>query len=790
MSLEHPIGLGPKRPWVLSLLFLLGSCGGSDPSSDESAGSAGAGSTPKGISADTGLERLMVRSNQERPPSPRMIAHCAPDDEGRQWRRRRDEFYDVIDSGKGAIVRIESDTPSNVGVALPLSMDTFDRVDLEVRIPEGEEELLRVTLLRGQTQVLLSGIKPTAGTGAFQRVSFPLPGIERQTGSITDVTMQIGGEASWTEVKSIDVLRQRAAALLPAPGEEPGLVDHGSDARRGWGLDPQVGAIWKVAKTRKEGSARLRFSYATGPELMGAQLSVNGLGNREHVLDLAGETKEWKRFDEPLPQLDLGAEIHFFITANSPSTVGPSALAELHLEVPSESPSGTGADAAPLVLLVTSDTHRGDHLGRGGTGGLVSTPRIDALGRRGVQFTNALAPANMTNPSHVALMTGESPRDTRIVGNQSPLGFDAVTLAERFAAAGWATAAAVSVHHICHPYSGLGQGFDRYDGPEPRTDYRNQRRPGEVAVEKALGWIDERGDQPLFLWVHVFDVHGPYEAEPSYVERYDGQDGAGIAPGLDPVPTAPLPTWISESKEKSAHVRGHHDRYRAAVDQVDALLGRLFDHPRARGPRGIVGLTADHGESFGRHELWWTHHGLYTDQLHVPLIVAGGGLPEGLQTDAPVEMVSLGATLMELAQLDTSEHPAAPLDVHGDRPAEPRYALGYSGEKAAIDHEGWLLMLALRDHKFDLGPRKFVKGEFELYHVETDPTCDLNLADVETERGARMKKALIRWLGDARAEGYATVFNVSEEAVKRLQALGYGGLTDSPNSGAWYVEDE
>ena len=731
----------------------------------------------------------MVVSDQARPPAPRLIGHFVPDDPDRPWRRRKDEYYVHTQSGNRAVVRVESETASNVGVEAPMRIDAFDRIDVEVRIPAGEKELLRITILDGTRRVVVSDIKTVTGTGEFQAVSFPLPGIERQKGSITDVTIQIGGDASWTEVLAIDVLRQRPAALLPTPGEEPALIDHGSDGRRGWGLDPQMGAIWRVPQAMEQGARRLRFSYATGPRLQGAQLVVQGLGEEEYALELGADERTWQRFDELLPSLNAGDEVHFFIQATNPNKVGPCALAELHLETP----VATGADgtpSAPLVLLITSDTHRGDHLGRGGTRGLVSTPKIDALGHRGVQFTNAFSPANMTNPSHVALMTGESPRDTRIVGNQAPLHQDAVTLAERFAAAGWATAAAVSVHHICHPYSGLGQGFDRYEGPEPRTDYRNQRRPGHVAVEQALEWIDERGDQPLFLWVHVFDVHGPYEADAPYVARYDGQGGDGFEPGMDPVPSGTLPTWIAESEEESANVRGNHNRYRAAVDQVDELLGTLFEHPRAKGPHGIIGLTADHGESFGRHELWWTHHGLYTDQLHVPLIVAGGGLPAGVQSDAPVEMVSLGATLMDLAGLDVEEHPALPLDVLGERAPAPRYAMGYSGEKAAIDHEGWLLILNLTEHRYTLGPREFPKGGVELFHVEIDRSCEQDMAKAEPKRVDRMKKALIRWLDDARPEGYATVFNVSAEAAERMKALGYGGMTDSPNSGAWYVRDE
>ncbi|MEM6959436.1 MAG: hypothetical protein AAF645_27380, partial [Myxococcota bacterium] len=119
-----------------------------------------------------------------------------------------------------------------------------------------------------------------------------------------------------------------------------------------------------------------------------------------------------------------------------------------------------------------------------------------------------------------------------------------------------------------------------------------------------------------------------------------------------------------------------------------------------------------------------------------------------------------------------------------------RFALGFSGHKAAIDSEGWLLILNLVEHGYELGPRSFPKGSVELYHVATDPACERDLAEVETRRAERMREALIKWLDDARPEGYATVFNMSPEAVQRLNELGYGGMTESPNTGRWYQPED
>jgi arylsulfatase A-like enzyme len=155
------------------------------------------------------------------------------------------------------------------------------------------------------------------------------------------------------------------------------------------------------------------------------------------------------------------------------------------------------------VLLVTSDTHRGELLGTT-AGGLVRTPALDALAARGVVFLDAMSTSNATNPSHAALMTGLHPRDTRVVTNRDPLARRAVTLAERFAAAGYRTAATYSAFHLDDATSGLGQGFDRYEGPGAPTglDFdafegaSSSVRDGALTVERALAHVDDGSAVP------------------------------------------------------------------------------------------------------------------------------------------------------------------------------------------------------------------------------------------------------------------------------------------------------
>ena len=304
--------------------------------------------------------------------------------------------------------------------------------------------------------------------------------------------------------------------------------------------------------------------------------------------------------------------------------------------------------------------------------------------------------------------------------------------------------------------------------------------------------IEESPDVPLFLWVHLFDAHAPYQAPEPFVAPYRAESGRPVPAALDPVPRGEAPAWIRDDPGLTRDVLDAHARYRAAIDRLDRVIEPLLEHPRA--VSGVTVFTGDHGEAFGRNGLWWTHHGLYADQLDVPLIVAAPGLPmpPGWLSFTPVSAMGVGGTLLQLAGLDPAPHPASPLPLEplpDGAPPEPRFALGYAGLKAAIEHEGWLLILNLQDHEEERGPRSFRKGARELYHLADDRACALELTAREPERADRLERALVRWLAQADPVGLAGSFNVSAEAQRRLVELGYAGNLESTRAGAWYRPD-
>jgi arylsulfatase A-like enzyme len=425
------------------------------------------------------------------------------------------------------------------------------------------------------------------------------------------------------------------------------------------------------------------------------------------------------------------------------------ALAGVRLIAPDPDP--------PTVVLVTSDTHRADHVGAARLGVDVRTPAIDALAARGAWFEDCFAPSHITLPSHAALFTGASPRDTGVLDNNTALSAAAPTLAEAFRDAGWLTCASTSLDILADSHSGFGQGFERVSAPEGT-------RTADETVDVALRWLDEARGRPLFLWVHVADAHAPYAPPEPFDGLYYSKERDAFDPALEP--NGEPPRWMPDVRDAD-YVRA---LYRGEVSFLDDELARLFAHPRAA--QGVVAFTADHGECLGQHDIWWRHKDLYPDTLHVPLVLAWPGAPGGERRAQPARLIDLGRTLLDLAGLAEVPFPGANL-LSGAAPAA-RFALATNRRSAAVTKGGWHLIQHLRDHH-----------RVELFHLARDPACVRDLVLDEPERARALRAELLVWLAAAEGPGWAGGRNEDPATLRRLAELGYADqVGDEPESGA------
>lgn len=277
----------------------------------------------------------------------------------------------------------------------------------------------------------------------------------------------------------------------------------------------------------------------------------------------------------------------------------------------------------PSVLLVTMDTTRADHLGAYGFS-RAHTPTLDRLAQEGRTFRRAYASVPLTIPGHSTILTGRYPPSHGVRDNGDfNLSPEEVTLAERFAEAGYQTAAFTSAFPTQARW-GFDQGFSIYHDPLERApeelDWRDQRTADQVVDDVISTLDDARG--PHFVWVHLFDPHWPYDPpEPFRTEAGEGRDAL----------------------------------YDGEIAFMDAELGRLLSWWDQAHPRSWVLATADHGEGLG--DGGERTHGflLHDGTLHVPLFLRGPGIQAGSQEEDPVSHVDIAPTLLGLAGL--SLHP-------------------------------------------------------------------------------------------------------------------------------------
>lgn len=419
------------------------------------------------------------------------------------------------------------------------------------------------------------------------------------------------------------------------------------------------------------------------------------------------------------------------------------------------------------VLLVTSDTHRADHVEGVPRAVEIRTPALRELAARGVTFTDCWSSTNITVPSHVAMLSGLHPRDSGVTDNQTMLSDEPAVLPEVFREGGWATFAVTSINLLSPTHSGLGQGFDRVIAPLTT-------RTADKTVDAALRLLDETPDRSVFFWVHVFDAHGPYEPPPPFDERF-------YPAGRDPRdPNLPLEDGMRVPPNMSGVRDAEYVRamYRGEVASADHQLARLFAHPRVRD--GIVAFTGDHGEVLGRHGIWWAHKDVYPDTLHVPLILAWPGAPAGREVDTPVTNVDIARTLLTLATFEAQGFPGRVLATR-DGPAEldsraARFALGGGRTTAAITRDGWHLILQLRKSEEPEHKTHRTLHQVELFDLRADPECSFDRAAAETQRARELRAELVQWLAGWRGERFVGLKRTDAATLANLAQLGYASI--------------
>jgi len=310
----------------------------------------------------------------------------------------------------------------------------------------------------------------------------------------------------------------------------------------------------------------------------------------------------------------------------------------------------TPALAAPCddcnVLWLVIDTTRADYMGMyGNPDG--NTPRLDQLAARGTTYEQAWTQGPDTMVSVSSYFTGRRNRNTDMdftIFNRGadfhPMSEENTTVAEALASNGFKTVGMTANMVIAGGVKfdlNVQQGFQTW---KKGTD----REVADFGVQQ----LDALQDERFLLYLHMMGPHHPNSRAPGFESR------RGTFSKSLPDAENHIYGEVNKGKRGLTDEEARYLRalYADALWEADAHMGRILDKLRATGldKKTLVIVTSDHGEALGDihngKPVWGHGHALKEPLLHVPLLVAGPGLPKGAREETQmVELVDLAPTV-------------------------------------------------------------------------------------------------------------------------------------------------
>ncbi len=393
--------------------------------------------------------------------------------------------------------------------------------------------------------------------------------------------------------------------------------------------------------------------------------------------------------------------------------------------------------ASTPVILISIDTLRADHLSAYGYSA-IHTPNIDSFADHGTLFSDIDAQIPLTLPSHTSLFTSTYPFQNRIEENAERVPAGAVTLASVLRGNGYKTAAFIGCVFL-EREMGLDQGFDSFDSPfnfqafsaisgsmffagTAQNPYSvRDRRDGALVIGAATRWLSANHDQPVFLFLHLFDLHKPYKQ-------------AG---------------------------------YDAGIGYVDRLLGNFKQTLIRNGwwDRSLVILLSDHGESLGDHGEFTHGYFIYSSTLWVPLLMhwPSGSPSYPARSAQPAGLIDVAPTILDYL------HIPPPPSFEGKSLLAKDSRTVYAESLHTHDAFGWAPLRSLRvgSYKYIQAPRP------ELYNLQTDPHEQHNLYTKDAPEVITLRDQLAKLLIRFAPKQTAAPTEISPQTRALLGSLGY-----------------
>ncbi len=441
-----------------------------------------------------------------------------------------------------------------------------------------------------------------------------------------------------------------------------------------------------------------------------------------------------------------------------------------------------------VILIMTDDAAAGD---------LKYMPNLrEEMVEGGTTFENAFVTNSLCCPSRATALRGQYVHNHQVLSNEPPrggfekfrfLGHEDSTMAtwlqeegyrtsffgkymngyaETHVPPGWDEWYGISGNFLSSTLNENGHMVD-YDPDQYHTD--------DVLSDKASDYVERTAgadppffatDRPFLMWLGTKAPHQPATPAPRHEDTLENLE-LPKPPSFNEKDVRDKPRWVQDnpplSPDQVAYMDELHRKRLQSMMAVDDMVGDLFDSLRESGEleNTYVIFTSDNGFHLGQHRLGAGKWTAYEEDIRVPLVVRGPGVPEGEKLPHLVLNNDLAPTFADLAGADPPEfvdgRSLAPLldetptpeeewrqrflvEAVAERDSVPRppfvnesqvrplltgdplprdWRLTSAGRADSSEEWGrpWLKALRTEDHLFV----EYKTGEHELYDLNKDP---------------------------------------------------------------------
>ena len=421
------------------------------------------------------------------------------------------------------------------------------------------------------------------------------------------------------------------------------------------------------------------------------------------------------------------------------------------------------------------DTLRADHLSCYGYERETS-PNIDELVEDSVLFENVYAQSPWTLPSHLSMLFSLNSASHQVYYYNQKIDDSLPSITSFLRKNGFMTYGFTGGGYVSRIF-GFSKGFDWYDEHFGKSLAVLGTDEAERLFAHTSDWLKENKDKPFFLFLHTFQIHGPYECPSPWNEAFLDKEMK----------------WKKFNLVKFFRERGRDHKFTPQeIDNImslydgeirytdEALIKPLITLLKELGiyDNTLLIITSDHGEEFYDHKGWLHSTTLYNELIRVPLVMKFPNSEfKGTKVKAKSRSIDIMPTVLETASVKYNKKHLdgkSLMDLIEGRELEDRTFISDLAYKNVYDTTPAMIATNENNLKIILSKSKESVKDIEIYDLQRDPKEKTNIIGKQRKFGQKLIDILNEYYREKqKVQRKKEQLQLDEKLKEKLRALGY-----------------